>query len=571
MNSVKLGLALTLSCAFLLPFSAFTKDSRPNIVVIMSDDAGYTDLGSFGGEIDTPSLDALAANGLKFTNLYSNARCSPTRATLLTGVDAAHVGFGGGVVGDWVRELPFAAHRARLKYEQPLVSELLEESGYQTMMVGKWHLGGSYMKDSAEMQEQWKETHPQQMQLTSKELELDYLALPPQRGFQQSFVFHSAQGNLFIRPDEAQPYYENNQKAKLDFNRQYKMHCYFDNAYSKKFYSGCHGKLGKAFYATDGITDRAIDMMIEASEQDAPFFMYVAYRAPHKPLQAPEELVQKYLKRYNDIDSIANKRHKNLVELGMFPAESPIRQANHMWANQTPKKIEQYRLKAALHAAMMEKIDDNVGRLVKSLEDTDELNNTLLIYLSDNGAAAHIGDLMNKPYVGVKALLWEGGARVHGIVHWPDIVEPGIVANDTVWVGDFTPTFLELTGIEFPKTYRGKPARQPDGRSIVPLLKGDSMPPPEAIFFNDKGQQSVIYQGKWKLLIEPGWYLQTLAKPGIAVELYDLEKDPGEVNNLVDKKPELVAKLIAMCEQWKRENGIVDYAEIIKMKPQDPF
>ncbi len=569
MNSTFLYLVLALLCA--TPLALRAEDNRPNIVVIMSDDAGYSDLGSFGGEIDTPSLDELANKGLKFKNLYSNARCSPTRATLLTGVDAAHVGFGGGVVGDWVRELPFPAHRARLKYAQPLISELLKDNGYQTMMVGKWHLGGSYMKDNPDMQAQWKKVHPAQMRLTQEELEMDYLALPPQRGFQQSFVFHSAQGNLFFGPNDAQPYYENNKKAKLDFSRRYNMHCYYDNAYSKQHYSGCHGKLGNAFYATDGITDRAIDMVKQASKQDAPFFMYVAYRAPHKPLQAPEELVQKYLKRYKDLQAVSDNRHKSLVELGLFPANARTRKANHMWAKQSPEKIDQYRLKAALHGAMMEKIDDNVGRLVDSLEENDELNNTLLIYLSDNGAAAHIGDLMNKPYVGVKALLWEGGARVHGIVHWPDRVKPGSISNDTVWVGDFTPTFLELSDTEFPKTYRGKPAKQPDGRSIVPLLRGESMTPPEAIFFNDKGQQSVIYQGKWKLLIEPGWYLQTLAKPGVAIELYDIINDPGEVNNLADKKPDLVAKLIAMCEQWKKENGIVEYAEIIKIKPKDPF
>lgn len=562
---------LVIVLLYVASFSLNAKDNRPNIVVIMSDDAGYTDLGSFGGEIDTPSLDELATNGLKFTNLYSNARCSPTRATLLTGVDAAHVGFGGGVVGDWVRELPFPAHRARLKYEQPLISELLKDNGYQTMMVGKWHLGGSYMKDNPDMQTQWKKVHPTQMRLTQEELEMDYLALPPQRGFQQSFVFHSAQGNLFFRPNDAQPYYENNKKAQLDFSKRYNMHCYYDNAYSKQHYSGCHGKSGSAFYATDGITDRAIDMVKRASKQDAPFFMYVAYRAPHKPLQAPEELVQKYLKRYKDLQAVAHYRHKNLVDLGMFSASAPTRKANNMWVKQAPEKIEQYRLKAALHGAMMEKIDDNVGRLVKSLKDNGELNNTLLIYLSDNGAASHIGDLMNKPYAGVKALLWEGGARVHGIVHWPDSVKPNSIANDTVWVGDFTPTFLELSNTEFPKAYRGKPARKPDGRSIVPLLKGESMAPPGAIFFNDKGQQSVIYKGKWKLLIEPGWYLQTRAEPGIAIELYDIKNDPGEVNNLADKKPNLVAKLIAMCEQWKTENGIVDYAEIIKMKPKDPF
>ncbi|MDU0353995.1 hypothetical protein RS130_08675 [Paraglaciecola aquimarina] len=133
------------------------------------------------------------------------------------------------------------------------------------------------------------------------------------------------------------------------------------------------------------------------------------------------------------------------------------------------------------------------------------------------------------------------------------------------------PTLLDITNTEFPSQFHGSTPRKPDGRSIVASLKGQSMPPPEAIYFNDKGQQSVIYQGRWKLLIEAGWYLQTKAKPGITYELYDIKKDPGETHNLAKDKPDLVKKLTAMCEKWKAENKIVDYAEIIKIKPQDPY
>ncbi len=550
----------------------YAEDKRPNIIVIMSDDAGYTDLGSFGGEIDTPNLDELANSGLRLGSFYSNARCSPTRASLLTGVDAAHVGFGGGVVGDWVRELPFPAHRARLTYTQPLVSELLSNNGYQTMMVGKWHLGGSYIKDGSKaMRDQWRAVHPESMKLTKEEMELEYLALPPQRGFQQSFVFHSAQGNLFFRPDQAHPYYEGNSKADLDYDYSYNMHCFTDNDFSRKNYSGCHEKSGKAFYATDGITDRAVEMIDTATKNEAPFFMYVAYRAPHLPLQAPEELVQKYLNKYQNLQSVMENRHKNLVKLGLFPEDAEIRGSNYLWTNKDKTKVEQVRLKAAVHAAMMEKIDENVGKLVSSLKANNEYDNTIIVYISDNGAAAHIGDLMNAPYAGVKALIWEGGARTHGIVNWPGVIKPNTISKDVVWVGDLLPTFLEITNTDFPKTFRGEHVRQPDGRSILPVLKGQKLAPPEALFINDKGQQSIIYQGKWKLLIEPGWYLQTAAAPGIVYELYDLDKDPGEVKNIVDEHPKLVAKLLGMVEKWKRENKIVEYSEIIKLKPKDPY
>ncbi|GGA75240.1 arylsulfatase [Neiella marina] len=546
-------------------------DSRPNIIVILSDDAGFTDLNAYGGEIDTPNLTELANQGVRLSQFYSNARCSPTRATLLTGVDAAHVGFGGGVVGDWVRELPFEAHRARLPYDQPLISELLAGNGYQTLMVGKWHLGGSYIKERPELKDWWRKTHPPSMKLTDEEMEQDYLALPPQRGFQESFVFHGAQGNLFYRPEDKHDYYEGNQKAKLKYDYDYTMHCYADNAFSKKHYGACHGKTGKNFYATDSMTDRAVEMIEAASKKDQPFFMYVAYRAPHKPLQAPEHLVQKYLKRYADLQKIADDRHAGLVAQGLFPAEATTRNANYMWTQQTPEKIEKFRLQSAVHAAMMEKMDENIGKLLDGLKKSGEYDNTLVLYFSDNGAASHIGDLMNAPYTGVKALLWEGGARTHSIAAWPGVIKPGTINDDVVWVGDLVPTFLEISGTEFPDVFRGVTPRKPDGRSVLKTLKGESMAPPEALFFNDKGQQSVIYQGRWKLLIEPGWYLQTLKKPGIAYELYDLSNDPGETNNLAEKMPELVAKLEKMCEVWKRENNIVDYAEIIKIKPNDPY
>ncbi|MDU0353997.1 sulfatase-like hydrolase/transferase [Paraglaciecola aquimarina] len=257
--------------SLLLSFAGHSEDKRPNILVILSDDAGYSDLGSFGGEIDTPNLDELAAGGLRLSSFYSNARCSPTRATLLTGVDAAHVGFGGGVVGDWVREMPFPAHRGRLPYEQPLISELLGANGYQTLMAGKWHLGGSYIKEHVkQMTPTWIKTHLG-MELTQKEMELDYLGLPPQRGFQKSFVFHGAQGNLFFTPQDKHQYYEDNQPAQLTYDYHYKMHCYTKTAFNKKRYGGCDGKSGNAFYATDGMTDRAIGMLKQASKQPQPF------------------------------------------------------------------------------------------------------------------------------------------------------------------------------------------------------------------------------------------------------------------------------------------------------------
>lgn len=571
MIRIKKGILVT--CAsILLSTTISAADKRPNIVVILSDDAGYTDLGSFGGEIDTPNLDQLAAGGMRLSSFYSNARCSPTRASLLTGLNSARVGFGGGVVGDWVRELPFPAHRGRLPYEQPLISELLAGNGYQTMMVGKWHLGGSYIINNPEgMRQWWINSHPPSMELTEREMELDYLALPPQRGFQESFVWIGAQGNLFFTPQDKHEYYEGNAKATLTYDTTYEMHQFANNPWARQRYTENHGRTAKAFYATDGMTDRGIEMLDEAAQSDQPFFMYVAYRAPHLPLQAPEELVQKYLQRYDDLQQVADDRHAGLVQQGLYPQNAPIRNNNWMWTQQSPDKIEEYRLAAAVHGAMMEKLDENVGKLIKKLKQTGEYENTLILYLSDNGGAAHIGDLMNAPYSGVKALLWEGGARTHAIASWPKHIKPGSISDDVVWVGDLMPTLLDVSNTDYPQVFRDKATQPLDGRNVLATLKGKKQDAPEVLYWNDKGQQSLLYQGRWKLLIEPGWYLQTLAKEGIAYELYDLKVDPGEVNNLADKKPNFLRTLIAKADEMRRESKVVDYAEIVKLKPRDPY
>lgn len=537
-------------------------DQRPNVVIIMSDDSGFSDLGCYGGEIDTPHLDQLAKQGIRLSNFYTNGRCSPTRASLLSGLDCAKVGFGGGVVGDWVREMPYPAHRARLPYDTPLLPELMKEAGYRTLMSGKWHMGGSTMKFHKNSQKQWQSYH-EGWELTDEEMEQDYLGLPLQRGFDEYFGLFGAQNSLFFVPGEYHPMMEGNEQAKLSYDREYAMNCYPPES---KQYSKNNGKTGKAFYATDGVTDRAIKMMNDASGKDKPPFMiYVAYRAPHKPLQAPEELVQKYLKKYEDLDAIGTGRTEKLKQQKLYPADADYRKA---WI---PAERDELRLQLSIHAAMVEKIDENVGRLIDSLKQSGELENTLILYFSDNGSAAHTKGIMNAPYNGVKALMWEGGTKSHFIATWPGKIKPGTISHEQVWVGDVLPTCLELAGADYPKTFRAKKTEGLAGRNMLPVLLGKTREPAETLFFNDKGQQSVVFQGRWKLLIEPGWYLQTRDVPGIAYELYDLAADPAETKNLAEEKPEMVQLLAEKCHAWIKECGIVDYAELIKLRPNDPY
>jgi arylsulfatase A-like enzyme len=216
---------------------------------------------------------------------------------------------------------------------------------------------------------------------------------------------------------------------------------------------------------------------------------------------------------------------------------------------------------------MLEVVDENVGRLVETLNELGQLDNTLIVYLSDNGAASHVADIMNKPYYGCKSLLWEGGLKTHCIVRWPGVTPVGAITDSIGWVGDLLPTFLDVVGGSYPAEFRGTRTAPPDGRSILPVLKGETLPPPETLFFNDKGQQAVVYQGRWKLLIEPGNYNMTSKVPGTAVELYDLENDPLETKNLAEQHPERVAHLTGLCEEWQKKNGLIDYSRILNVRP----
>ncbi|MEA2069022.1 MAG: sulfatase-like hydrolase/transferase, partial [Verrucomicrobiota bacterium] len=533
--------------------------------IVLADDSGYCDLGCYGGEIDTPNIDKLARNGLRFRNFYNNGRCSPTRASLMTGRDSAYAGFAAGTLGGWSREMPQAAYRARLPYDLPTIAEVMKASGYHTMMTGKWHLGGSLLEKHPEWSNWWKKTHPG-WTLTPEEAKADFNALPPQRGFDEFFGMIEGETHHFFTAKDPQEYMDGNQRAVISFTRTYDMFCYYTqtNHYP---YTANNGKTAKAFYDADGMTDRALEMIKDASGSGKPpFFMYVAYRAPHMPLQAPQELVDKYLPRYADLSKMETGRVEGLVREGLWDAGTPYRKYFIPARKMSPEKRKNYQLQAAIHAAMVEKIDENVGRVFQTLEKTGELDNTLIIYLSDNGAASHLGDLMNVPYYGCKALMWEGGTKTHCIAYWPKVIKPDTITQSMGWVGDLLPTCLELAGGTYPAEFRGSKTAPPDGRSLLPVLKGEAMEPPEYLFSNDKGQQGVIYKGRWKLLIEPGWFVLTRKKPGISYELYDLQIDPAEKINLTAQKPELVQQLTKACEAWQKRCGLVDYGEMLKIR-----
>ena len=550
-------------------------ESRPNIIVIMSDDSGYADLGCYGGEIDTPNLDSLARQGVRFKNFYNNGRCSPTRASLMTGHDAADVGFGAGTLGGHPT-INRRGYEGILSYTVPTIAELMRDAGYETLMVGKWHLGGTHdIKTNKYAQRHWKTHRHPDRELTEEAMEDEYNALPSERGFNQYFGLVSGESHLFYTEDDGWQHriMEGNKPAgKLPMTGTYTMNCLWEKGkeQSKAYpYTSNHGKTAPAYYSTDGITDRAIRMINETNAAgDQPYFLYVAHRAPHLPLQAPQDLVDKYMSRYENFAQVEADRAAGVVREKLFPKDAAFRSEFGSGRKILAEKKKELQLKYALHAAMMEKIDENVGKLVAALKETGEYENTLIFYFSDNGAASHVGDMMNSPYYGCKGLKWEGAIKTHCIASWPKVIQPDTITGSMGWVGDILPTCLELAGTTYPETFRGVKTSQLEGRSIVPVLKGQEIAPHEFLFSNNKGNQSVIFKGRWKLLIEPGWYAHTSKVPGIQYELYDLEKDPAEKTNLARQNPELVQQLSAACEEWKRNCNIIDHGEYLRISKE---
>ena len=565
----KIAALVTCLCGFNL-----LAESRPNIIIIMSDDSGYADLGCYGGEIDTPNLDSLAQQGVRFKNFYNNGRCSPTRASLMTGHDAADVGFGAGTLGGHPT-INRRGYEGILSYTIPTVAELMRDAGYETLMVGKWHLGGTHdIKTNKGAQRNWERQHPDR-KLSEEAMEDDYNALPSERGFNQYFGLVSGESHLFYTEDDGWQHrlLEGNKPAgKLPITGTYTMNCLWpkDRDQSKRYpYTTNHGKTAPAYYATDGITDRAIRMIKETNVAgDQPYFLYVAHRAPHLPLQAPQDLVDKYMSRYENFAQVEADRAAGLVREKLFPKDAAFRSEFGPNKKIPAERKKELQLKYALHAAMMEKIDENVGKLVAAIEETGELENTLIFYFSDNGAASHVGDMMNSPYFGCKGLKWEGAIKTHCIAYWPKVIKPDTITGSMGWVGDILPTCLELAGTTYPETFRGVKTSELEGRSIVPVLKGQGIAPHEFLFSNNKGNQSVIFKGRWKLLIEPGWYAHTSKVSGIQYELYDLEKDPAEKTNLARQNPELVQQLAAACEKWQRKCNIIDHGEYLRISKE---
>ena len=513
--------------------------ARPNILVLMADDLGYTDIGAFGGEIRTPNLDALAASGLRFTSFYTAATCSPTRAMLLSGVDHHRAGLGGmaSLMGDDLE--------GRIGYEGYLnehvlhLPAVLRSAGYHTSIAGKWHLGQAADQS------------------------------PPTRGFDRSFVLLTGAASHF---EDAAPV------DTLD-----------DIHYRRD--GEIVPELPEGFYSTRAYTDELIDYLREAKAADKPFFALGTFTAPHWPLQVPDEFLDLYAGAYDGgWEELAGRRVAGAKRTGVIPEDAvlpPLPNYSRRWDELSDEERRVEARKMELYAAMVERLDHHVGRLIAALRELGEFDNTLIVFFSDNGAAgedvSRLADnqtflperfdlsyetmgRMNSfvyygpewasaasgPYRYFKQFVHEGGIRVPGFAVVPPALAeqlPGATTGAYLHVTDLFPTFLEFAGAEMPAP---EDKILPVGQSIVPLLRGEV----ETVHLEPTGGWEIfgrraIRKGPWKA----AWLAPPLGKGDWA--LYNLDDDPGELTDLAGERPEVLTELLAAWDDYVEENGVI--------------
>ncbi len=521
----------------------------PNVVVILADDLGWGDLGSYGGEIATPHLDALAADGVRFRQFYNSARCSPTRVSLLTGLYPQQ-----GAVN------PAAALPDLRNDNNVTFAELLGSQGYRTYLAGKWHLGnGAY--------------------------------LPENRGFQHVWRMGDGQANNTNQW---------NQSAYTLVSQ--------NNEIAFRDYTGS----GAQFYQTDAIGDYGTDFVNHsvAKGDDRPFAMFLSFGAPHFPIQAPAELADAYQETYaRGWDVLRRERYDRQLAMGVIDERYPFLPRGGVGPHQqepivaipawdplsAARKADSTR-RMALYAAMVEKLDENVGKVVERLRETNRLDDTLILFMSDNGgnhergvfgtwtgpadpgpltgqALADMGqpgpsgtandgihyggawsNVSNSPLKLSKHFTHEGGIRSPLIAHWPDGFEAeNVWAETPVHLIDIMATIVDATGADYPETFNNHPVLPLEGESLLPLLRGESIP--ERSLFVEHEANRMVRKGKWKLVTE-AWTAHDNEFRAHQRLLYDMDADPGETVNLAAQHPEKVVELVDEWNAWATRVGL---------------
>lgn len=499
----------------LLSLAATANDQRPNILIMMSDDMGYSDLGCFGGEIHTPNLDQLAANGIRYTRMYNTAKCTTTRSSLLT--------------GRFVTPETWTSN-----YETgPTLGEVLKGAGYRTLWSGKNH---SHIR-------------------------------PPERGFDRFYGFQGGACNFWNPGDAMQDGSAFPHIAAYEWM--------VDDEWLPKYIPE-----DPDYYMTDVITDNALNWLDEYEGESQPFFLYLAYNSPHWPLHAKPEDIAKYEGYYDKgYQAIQENRYQRMLELGLFDPDTtpmfpqPIREWDSLSAEEQAYEARNMEI----HAAMVDNLDWNIGRVLEKLEQQGDLDNTVIFFFTDNGASAERtqrawsnyqptgdelvgsvmtyecigrdwGHVLNVPFAKHKSSSYEGGIRTSMVGSWPEGMrqsglKSGGFFREPAHLVDMMSTVIELADTEYPDSFRNGDSEPIEGASLVPSFRAESVNRTQPLFFHWGGHHAFI-DGDWKIIREK-------KKPG-PWELYDLGTLQTETENIADQQPERVKEL---SQAWEKREA----------------
>ena len=536
---IRAGLFLCL----LLPATLPAQTPRPNFLIILADDVGMAELGPFGGEIDTPALDALAEEGIRFTSFYAQMNCSPTRAMLLSGMDNHLAGLGTMGAGlQSPNQVGVPGYEGVLSDRVVTFAKLLQDDGYRTYATGKWHLGHSPDK------------------------------LPVARGFDRSFIQTGGDPadshfNLNARPGAMGGYFEDD----VDVTGT---------------------PVAEDFFSSDFYAEKLIEYMRGDPGPDKPFLAYLNFTAPHIPVQAPDTHIDLYRGRYDDgYDVLRAARLASMIGMGLFPPGTELAGRAPTvtpWEELSDAARSIHARRMEVYAGAIDNMDDNIGKVVEYLKREDLYENTFILFMSDNGAAGFFGyneepaaaryaaadnsvenlgregsvmfygpgwgSAGSVPFDLFKRHAAEGGIRVPAIISGPGVDAGGAISRSVLMVSDVAPTVLELAGVEYPRgAYGGREILPQTGKSFVPLLRD-----PEAVVHGDDEvlglelwSRIAVRKGDWKLLRteppfrEDRWYL------------YNVKVDPGETTDLASRMPAKLEEMEAAWELFRERNNVL--------------
>lgn len=556
LKTITTGTAGLIGASALQPWSALSQNrgskEPPNIIVILADDMGFSDVGCYGAEIQTPNIDRLANEGVRFSQFYTNPRCAPSRASLLTGLYPHQTGIGLMLGDDGI-----PGYRGDLGRNAVTIAEVLKSAGYRTGAVGKWHV-------------------------TPFDFEKpDKSNWPLQRGFDDWYGFMIGANDYFNPVAMAR----NNELIETT---------------------------DPDYYLTDAITDEAVSYIDKYAGTGQPFFLYGAYSAPHWPLHARQEDIRKYEDLYRDgWDTVREKRYQRMIDAGILNENWPLTPRDPRvdpWEDEQHKEWETRRM--AVYAAQIDRLDQGIGRILSTLEKNNIRENTLVMFLSDNGGCAErlsdawarlpaipektrdgrpvaVGnkpDVMpgppdtyqsygigwanasNTPFRLYKHWAHEGGIATPFVISWPQIIEnPGNLHQQSGHIIDLMATCLHAADIGYPENYSGNSIIPLEGQSLLPALKGKPYNEHEVLGWEHHGNKA-LRKGAWKIVHRRStkWKWEK-GDPG-TWELYNLEDDRTEMNNLAQANPEKLAELKDAYNDWADRTNVVDYDTLREMR-----